>query len=191
MLMALTRLSRLANLSQLNIGLRTYTTNGVIFSQLIYQNRVNHQTLLMKISSHSTLQTNHCVQLRPYRCIRIAQPLPFFCHGLGNMNQSPAIPLLDAWLQTCLQEIGVDTDTFKAHSVRGAACSSATWSGVTATDILNAADWSSKATFQQFYHWEINPFVARFSDRHATLCRKCSYQINYFSYTHKLLLKCS
>ena len=117
MLMALTQLLRLANLSQLNIGLRTYTTNG--FSQLIYQNRVNHQTLLMKISFHSTLQTNHCIQLRPYRCIRIAQPLselgnlslPFFCHGLGNMNQSPAIPLLGAWLQTCLQEIGVDTDT--------------------------------------------------------------------------------
>ena len=31
----------------------------------------------------------------------------------------------------------------------------------------------------------INPFVARFSDGHATLCRKRVYQINYSSYTHK------
>ena len=56
---------------------------------------------------------------------------------------------------TCLQEAGVDTDTFKVHSVRGAACSTAAWSGVTTTDIINAADWSSEGTFQQFYHKEI------------------------------------
>ena len=33
----------------------------------------------------------------------------------------------------------------------------------------------------------INPFVARFSDGHATLCRKRVYQINYSSYTHKTI----
>ena len=43
-------------------------------------------------------------------------------------------------------------DTFKADSVRGAACSSAAWSSVAVTDILNVADWSSETTFQQFYH---------------------------------------
>ena len=31
----------------------------------------------------------------------------------------------------------------------------------------------------------VNPFMARFSDGHATLCRKRIYQINYFSYAHK------
>ena len=55
----------------------------------------------------------------------------------------------------CLQEAGIDTDTFKAHSVRGAAGSSAAWSGVTVMDILNAADWSTETTFQQFYHREM------------------------------------
>ena len=59
------------------------------------------------------------------------------------------------WIRACLQDAGVDIDTFKAHSVRGAACSTATWSGVTTMDILNAADWSNKGTFQQFYHREI------------------------------------
>ena len=71
------------------------------------------------------------------------------------MNQSPAAPLLYRWLQTCLQEAGVNTDTFKAHSVWGTACSLAAWSGVTTPDILNAADRSSETTFQQFYHWKI------------------------------------
>jgi len=59
------------------------------------------------------------------------------------------------WLRTCLQETGIDANTFKAHSVRGAACSTAAWSGVTISDILNAADWSSETTFQRFYHKEL------------------------------------
>ena len=54
----------------------------------------------------------------------------------------------------CLKEAGIDIDAFKAHSVRGAACSTAAWSGVTVAHILNAADWSNKSTFQQFYHRE-------------------------------------
>ena len=41
---------------------------------------------------------------------------------------------------------------FKAHSVQGAASSKAAWFGVTISDILQAADWSSEATFQRFYH---------------------------------------
>ena len=31
---------------------------------------------------------------------------------------------------------------------------------------------------------EVNRFVGRFSDGHATLYRKRVYQINYFSYVH-------
>jgi len=45
-----------------------------------------------------------------------------------------------------LLEAGV---VFKAHSVRGASCSTAAWA---ASDILKAADWSSEGTFQTFYH---------------------------------------
>ena len=37
-------------------------------------------------------------------------------------------------------ESGIDTETFKTHLVRGAACSATAWSGVTVADILNAAD---------------------------------------------------
>ena len=56
------------------------------------------------------------------------------------------------WLRTCLLETGIDTSVFKAHSVRGTSCSTAAWSGVTISDILKAADWSSEGTFQTFYH---------------------------------------
>ena len=47
------------------------------------------------------------------------------------------------WLKTCLSEVGIDTEIFKAHSVRGASSSKAATAGVTTADILQAADWSS------------------------------------------------
>ena len=56
------------------------------------------------------------------------------------------------WLKICLQEVGIDTGVLKAHSVRGAASSKALWSGVTISDILQAADWSSETTLQRFCH---------------------------------------
>jgi len=51
-----------------------------------------------------------------------------------------------------LLKVGIDTPVFKTHSVRGASCSTAAWAGVTTTNILKAADWSSEGTFQTFYH---------------------------------------
>ena len=46
----------------------------------------------------------------------------------------------------------VDTSIFGAHSIRGAASSTAHNMGVTISDILNAADWSSDSVFQKFYY---------------------------------------
>ena len=49
-------------------------------------------------------------------------------------------------------EAGIDTSIFKSHSVRGATCSKAADAGATTKQILDAADCSSKGTYQQFYH---------------------------------------
>ena len=54
--------------------------------------------------------------------------------------------------KSILSKAGVDTEIFKAHSVRSASISAAATSGITTGDILKAADWSSKAIFQKFYH---------------------------------------
>ena len=43
-----------------------------------------------------------------------------------------------------LGRAGVDTDIFKAHSVRGASTSAAMRKGVPITDIMSIADWSSE-----------------------------------------------
>ena len=51
-----------------------------------------------------------------------------------------------------LTKSGINTDIFKAHSVRGAAVSAAAKEGVTTNEILRAADWSSKTVFRKFYY---------------------------------------
>ena len=51
-----------------------------------------------------------------------------------------------------LTKSGIDTNIFKAHSVRSAAVTSAANLGVTTNDVLNAADWSSESVFQKFYY---------------------------------------
>ena len=45
-----------------------------------------------------------------------------------------------------------DTEKFKAHSIRSAAALAAASAGITVNQILEAANWSSKSVFQQFYY---------------------------------------
>ena len=55
------------------------------------------------------------------------------------------------WLKKVISDSGINTDIFKAHSVRVAATSAASNQGVTTDEILKAADWSSDSTFRRFY----------------------------------------
>ena len=41
---------------------------------------------------------------------------------------------------------------FSGHSVRGASTSAAAGGGVTMTDIMQAADWSTESVFRRFYY---------------------------------------
>ena len=56
------------------------------------------------------------------------------------------------WLKSLLTRAGVDTEIFKAQSVRSASTSAAAAMGITTADILKAADCSSEMVFQKFYH---------------------------------------
>ena len=56
------------------------------------------------------------------------------------------------WIKTCLQETGIDVTIFQAHSTQAASSTKAALSGITVEEIMSAADWSSKGTFQKFYY---------------------------------------
>ena len=51
-----------------------------------------------------------------------------------------------------LKLAGIDTDTFKSHSVRSASASAAATAGITTNQIMDAADWRSESVFERFYY---------------------------------------
>jgi hypothetical protein len=55
------------------------------------------------------------------------------------------------WMKTVLSLSGIDISVFKAHSTRSASTSAASELGVTITDILSTAGWSSDCTFATHY----------------------------------------
>lgn len=55
------------------------------------------------------------------------------------------------WVRWVMQEAGIDTKNFGAHSARGAMASMAFALGARLEDLLRAADWSSDSTFKRFY----------------------------------------
>ena len=56
------------------------------------------------------------------------------------------------WLVKLLTEAGINTQMFKAHSVRGASTSKAAAMGLSCKEILTMAKWKKQATFYKHYH---------------------------------------
>ena len=55
------------------------------------------------------------------------------------------------WLKEVLENSGIDTSVFKAHSFRGAAASAAFSRGCSLNEILKTGDWSSVRNFRKYY----------------------------------------
>ena len=159
MLLALTRPSRSADLSQLDLTGRRYLPEGVVFPP----------TKLAKQSRQSRPLTDfffptfpHNKRLCPVHTLKAYEErTASFREGQGSSAlflttikpHSPAASSTIArWLKSLLGKAGIDTAIFKAHSVRGAAATAAHNAGITTGDILNAADWSTQSVFQKFYY---------------------------------------
>ena len=91
------------------------------------------------------------------------------------------------WLKKVNGDSGIDTDIFKAHSVRSAATSAAANPGVTTEDILKAANWSTESAFQQLYYKPVhNTKFAR-----TVLSSATNNTINMLDYMKKVKLSIS
>ena len=62
---------------------------------------------------------------------------------------------LARWIKEMLKFSDINTDIFKAHSVRSASTSKAKSSGFTIKDILKKGNWSGESTWQRFDNKEI------------------------------------
>lgn len=58
---------------------------------------------------------------------------------------------ISRWIKRVLQEAGIDTEIFKAHSTRAASSSHARDASVNIDHILSTAGWSNCKTFHKFY----------------------------------------
>ena len=157
MLLALTRPSRSADLSKLDLKGYKNTPEGVVFhpNDLSKQSRLGKDLkdfFFPRFSENQKLCPAFSLELY----IGATQPLR------GNSSQlfisfiKPHRPVTSStivrWLKEVIHEAGIDTSIFKAHSVRAASTSAAANSGISTNEILEAADWSSSSTFQRFYY---------------------------------------
>lgn len=71
-------------------------------------------------------------------------------------HQAPHKPVQSStiarWIKQILEMSGVDSNTFSAHSTRGAASTAAVMRGMSTTQVMARAGWSSKDTFCQHYY---------------------------------------
>jgi hypothetical protein len=56
------------------------------------------------------------------------------------------------WVKDVMGKAGIDTEKFKAHSVRGAATTKAFQGGLSVAQILQKANWSRSNTFYKYYY---------------------------------------
>ena len=157
MLLALTRPSRSADLSQLDVGARQYTPEGVTFTPRCLSKQSRQGKPIARFffpSFPDNPRLCPVVTLRAYEkktegdrgeetrlLLSIIRP-----------HKPVTSSTVARWLKSLLELAGVDTSIFSAHSTRGASASMASRMGVTTNDILQAANWSSESVFQKYYH---------------------------------------
>ena len=160
MLLALTRPSRSADLSHLDLRFRRYLPEGVSFqpTRLAKQSRQSKPTMAEFFFPAFTANLLLCPvatlwayedRTQEFRRDEGSNPLLLTTIRPHNVASSSTIA---RWLKSILGKAGIDTSIFKAHPVRGAAVTAASNAGITTCDILNAADWSSPSVFQRFYY---------------------------------------
>ena len=166
MLMALTRPTRAADLQQLDLRFRRYLPEGVKFqaSGLAKQTRANKPiadfffpgfTQKEKLCPVTTLKayekaTEQFRKTEEQQKLFIATIRP---------HKPVAASTIARWLRTVLERAGIDTTIFKAHSTRGASVSAAANAGITTSEIMQSADWSSESTFKRFYYKPVQSAV--------------------------------
>ena len=161
MLLALTRPSRSADLHGLDIRLSRTSPEGITFlpskpAKQTKAGKTAQEFFFPRFEEKQLL----CPVATVEQYIQVTEP--FRSHGDVRHTQlfiayiKPHRPVTSStiarWLKTMLEESGIDTTIFKAHSTRGASVSAAAQKGVTTNDILQAADWSSDSVFRRFYY---------------------------------------
>ena len=161
LLMALVEASRTSELHALDLRFRVFKPEGVFFTLATLTKKRQPGTPAKRLffgafPDDGKLCVVKC--LRQYEKITLNsrpqisnQPNPLFLSYI-KPHKPITSQRIAHWIKDVLTEAGVNTEVFKAHSVRGAATTAALKKGVSINDILQTADWSTDSTFRRFYY---------------------------------------
>ena len=161
MLLALTRPSRSMDPTNLDIRFRHYSPEGVTFqsAKLAKQSRQTQPVrdlFFPKFEQNKKLCPVLTLQEYEKRTTDKRSPngSTQLLIAMIRPHKSVSSSTVARWLKRVLNNAGIDTSIFNVHSVRSAACSSASevLVGVTTATILDAADWATETGFQRFYY---------------------------------------
>ena len=157
-LLALTRPSRSSDLSNLSLKSMRILPDGVQFNPvcLLKQfcpSRPLKPFTFPSFSANKLLHPKETVQAY------VAKTESFRGEGKDKLLLSyvqPHNPICSSsvarWIVTILKLVGIDTATFKSHSVRSASATAAASAGITTNQIMEATDWRSESVFERFYY---------------------------------------
>ena len=156
MLMALANADRASDLCALDIRFLCISTEGASFKLAALTKTARPDRSITSIYSplpDSTLCPVQTLQLYLNRTVDWRQNMEKTRLFLSLIR--PHHPVTSAtiarWLKQVLKEAGV-SDEFSAHSTRATAVSIAFDKGVSVSDIMKTADWSSESVFKKFYY---------------------------------------
>ena len=76
--------------------------------------------------------------------------------SLIKPHKAVTLNTIASWLRMTLEQSGIDSSIFGAHSTHRASASAAVRGGITTEDIFKAATWDSESVFQRFYHEQMD-----------------------------------
>ena len=159
-LLALTRLSRSNDLSNLSLKAMRVLPDGEQFN-LVCLSKQSRPSRPLKLFTFPSFSSDK--RLCPKEALQAyaARTESFRGEGkdkllLSYVKPHSSISSVARWIVTLLKLAGIDTDTFKSHSVRSASATAAASAGITTNQIMDAADWRSGSVFETFYYRPAN-----------------------------------
>ena len=160
-LMALVGANQVSELQALDLRFRLYRPDGIHFQlpSLGKKRTVGappRQVIFEAFPMDKRLCVAECLRCYEGRtsCFRssgVDQPNQLFLSFI-KPHKAVTSQTLAHWIKNTMEDAGIDTAIFKAHSVRGASSTAAAEKGVLMADILRTADWSKDSTFRRFYY---------------------------------------
>lgn len=156
MLIALVSAGREQTISLLEVRTKKKIPGGVCFvvcrlSKSSRPGKATHEVVLPSFPQDKKLCPVHYLKkyIARTRTFRLCDS--FLFRALVEPHQAVTSSTVARWLKLVLQEAGIDTAKFTGHSTRSASVSAAARRGVSASDIMRTANWSSSSTFEKFY----------------------------------------